>query len=90
MSVVPTAVAVVVGVGIGAMGWTANINPLYRILSPVRHTLMAGDVQWLVCSGLLGINLIGVWLAVKLLNKERPNLPFLIYIPAGRAHSTDV
>ena len=63
---------------LGVMGWTANINPLYRILSPVRHTLMAGDVQWLVCSGLLGINLIGVWLAVKLLNKERPNLPFLI------------
>ena len=63
---------------LGAMGWTATINPLYRILSPVRHTLMAGEVQWLVCLGLLGINLVGVWSAVKLLNKERPNLPFLI------------
>ena len=63
---------------LGAMGWTATINPLYRVLSPVRHTLMAGEVQWLVCLGLLGINLIGVWSAVKLLNRERPNLPFLI------------
>ena len=63
---------------LGAMGWTANINPLYRILSPVRHTLMAGEVQWLVCFGLVAINLVGIWLSVKLLNKERPNLPFLI------------
>ena len=63
---------------LGAMGWTANINPLYRILSPVRHTLMAGEVQWMVCLVLLGINLMGVWLSVKLLNKERPNLPFLV------------
>ena len=63
---------------LGGMGWTANINPLYRVLSPVRHTLMAGEVQWLPWLGLLGINFIGMWLSVKLLNKERPNLPFLI------------
>ena len=32
---------------LGAMAWTANLNPLYRVLSPVRHSL------WLGCSGLL-------------------------------------
>ena len=26
---------------LGAMAWTANLNPLYRVLSPVRHSLMA-------------------------------------------------
>ena len=33
---------------LGAMAWTANFNPLYRILSPVRHSLMAGEVQWIL------------------------------------------
>ncbi|MDB4683260.1 ABC transporter permease [bacterium] len=63
---------------LGAMIWTANVNPLYRILSPVRHTLMAGEVQWLVGLGLLSVNLVGIFLFIKLLNKEKPNLPFLI------------
>ena len=63
---------------LGDMIWTANINPLYRVLSLVRNALMTGDVQWLVGFGLLGINLIGILVFVKLLNKERPNLPFLV------------
>ena len=63
---------------LGAMAWTANINPLYRVLSPVRHSLMAGEVQWLMGVSMLAINFLGLFLAVRWLNRERPNIPFLI------------
>ncbi len=63
---------------LGSMGWTANVNPLYRVLSPVRHTLMSGEVQWGAGLFLLGVNILGIFLAFRLLNRERPNLPFLI------------
>ncbi len=63
---------------LGAYAWTANLNPIYRILSPVRHTLMSADVQWQVGIFLLGMNVLGIWMAILLLNRERRNLPFLI------------
>ncbi|WP_244276933.1 ABC transporter permease [Synechococcus sp. GEYO] len=63
---------------LGAMSWTANINPLYRILSPIRHTLMSGQVQWGVGLFLLIFNICGVWFAIFLLNRERRHLPFLV------------
>ena len=63
---------------LGAMAWTANLNPLYRVLSPVRHSLMAGEVQWSVGFLMLAINAVGLLLALRWLNRERPNIPFLI------------
>jgi lipopolysaccharide transport system permease protein len=63
---------------LGPMGWTADFNPIYRILSPVRDTLMLGQVQWVTGFVLLLFNIVGLWVALKLLNRERPNLPFLI------------
>ena len=63
---------------LGAMQWTANFNPLYRVLSPVRHTLMTGEVVWSQNVLILIVNIFGIWFAIRLLNRERPNLPFLI------------
>ena len=63
---------------LGAMAWTANFNPLYRVLSPVRHSLMVGEVQWSMCFSMLAINLFGLFIAVRWLNRERSNIPFLI------------
>ena len=63
---------------LGSLAWTANLNPLYRILSPVRHTLMTGQVQWPSDLLLLALNMLGIWIAIWLLNRERPVLPFLI------------
>ena len=63
---------------LGAMAWTANLNPLYRVLSLVRHALMAGEVQWSAGLLLLGLNLLGLWVALHWLSRERPHLPFLI------------
>ena len=63
---------------LGAMAWTANLNPIYRVLSLVRHALMAGEVQWSAGLLLLGLNLLGLWVALHWLSRERPHLPFLI------------
>jgi lipopolysaccharide transport system permease protein len=58
--------------------WIANFNPFYRVLSPIRHTLMTGEVQWGVGLVLLAVNGLGLWLSVRRLNQERANIPFLI------------
>ena len=63
---------------LGGMAWTASLNPFYRVLSPVRHSLMSGEVQWSVCLLLLSLNFVGLWVALHWLNRERPHLPFLI------------
>ena len=63
---------------LGSMAWTSNFNPLYRVLSPLRHSLMVGELQWSICLLLLVINLVGICVALSWLNRERPNIPFLI------------
>ena len=63
---------------LGSMAWTANLNPLYRVLSPLRHSLMTGELQWPICLLLLMINGVGICVALRWLNRERPNIPFLI------------
>lgn len=63
---------------LGNWAWTADFNPIYRILSPIRHSLMSGEVQLSENLFLLLVNLAGIWLALILINRERPNLPFLI------------
>ena len=30
---------------LGALGWTATVNPVYQTLSTIRDTLMSGDVS---------------------------------------------
>ena len=63
---------------LGVMAWTANLNPFYRILSPVRHSLISGEVQLGVGLLLLLVNFIGLLYSVNLLNKDRRNIPFLV------------
>ena len=63
---------------LGSMAWTVNLNPLYQVLSPVRHSLMEGDLQWSIGLLFLAINGFGICVALHWLNRERPNIPFLI------------
>jgi lipopolysaccharide transport system permease protein len=63
---------------LGAMVWTANLNPLYRVLSPVRHSLMAGETQWSVNFIMLVLNIVGLFVALRWMNRERHSIPFLI------------
>ncbi len=63
---------------LGALQWTADFNPIYRVLSLVRHSLVSGNVLWLQCFIMLLINIVGLSFAIFWLNRERGKLPFLI------------
>jgi lipopolysaccharide transport system permease protein len=63
---------------LGRFGFAADINPFYRILSPVRQSLMQGKFDVLQCLALLVFNLIGISIALYLLEKQRSKLPFLV------------
>ena len=39
---------------------------------------MEGEVQWVVGLLLLSFNILGLWIALYWLNRERPHLPFLV------------
>ena len=45
---------------LGRMQWTADFNPLYRVLSPIRHTLMTGEVIWSQNALIFLFNVVGV------------------------------
>lgn len=63
---------------LGALGWTADFNPLYRVLSNLRHALIQGELKLDQALPLLLLNLLGVLCAVGLLERQRRHLPFLV------------
>ena len=63
---------------LGSLGWTADYNPLYRVLSNLRHALIVGEPKLVQTLPLLVINLLGVFVSVWLLQRQRRNLPFLV------------
>ena len=63
---------------LGHLAWTAEINPLYRVLSPLRNALLHGDLALGQCLLLLLVNICGVLFSMWLLEKDRKNLPFLV------------
>jgi lipopolysaccharide transport system permease protein len=63
---------------LGALSWTADLNPLYHVLSSLRHSLIYGTILgWQDCL-LLVVNLLGIYGATRLINRDRRHLPFLI------------
>lgn len=63
---------------LGALGWTADLNPLYRVLSNLRHALIQGELKMGQTLIVLFINLIGVLTSLWLLERQRRELPFLV------------
>ena len=63
---------------LGALSWTADFNPLYRVLSPLRQSLIDGSMILSHDALLLTANLLGIVCATWLINRERRWLPFLI------------
>ena len=62
---------------LGNLGWTADLNPLYRVLSNLRHALIQGEFKIFQTLVVLFINLIGVTTSLWLLERQRRELPFL-------------
>jgi lipopolysaccharide transport system permease protein len=63
---------------LGNLSWTADFNPLFRVLSPLRHSLLHGELMLNDSLLLLLINLLGILLGVILLERQRRVLPFLV------------
>jgi lipopolysaccharide transport system permease protein len=63
---------------LGTMAWTAEFNPFYRILSPLRHALIQGEFKAGQSFLILAVNLVGIWLSLFLLDRQRRYLPFLV------------
>ncbi len=63
---------------LGALGWTADFNPLYRVLSNLRHALIQGEFKAAQVLPFLLFNLLGVFCSVWLLERQRRELPFLV------------
>ncbi|MCP9810104.1 ABC transporter permease [Cyanobium sp. HWJ4-Hawea] len=63
---------------LGTFAWTADLNPIYHILSPFRHSIIAGSLLGGHDFVLLVVNLAGIWWVTWLINRERRWLPFLI------------
>lgn len=59
------------------LGWAAELNPLYRILSNFRHALIEGSLQSGQSLVLLLLNVLGVLFSVWLLERQRYKFPFL-------------
>ena len=63
---------------LGSAAWTANINPFYRVLSSLRHSLIQGEPKMNQAIVILIINLAGTMFSVWCLERQRRNLPFLL------------
>jgi lipopolysaccharide transport system permease protein len=63
---------------LGSLGWTADFNPFYRVLSNLRHALIQGNLKLDQAVGILFVNFIGILISVWLLDRQRSKLPFLV------------
>lgn len=63
---------------LGGLIWTANWNPLYQIIAQLRNAAIQGDPHYHQSVMLLGINGLGLTIALALLERERRHLPFLV------------
>ena len=63
---------------LGSMQWTADLNPIYRVLSGLRQSLITGNVTSWQLATMMAINTGGVILSVALLSRQRKKLPFIL------------
>jgi lipopolysaccharide transport system permease protein len=63
---------------LGHLAWTADLNPIYRVLSPLRHALLSGEVLWTQVLVMAALNGAGIWLGCWMLKRDRRFLPFMV------------
>ena len=60
------------------LSWTADLNPIYIILSSLRNSLIEGRIHIGHTVIITVFNVIGVITSLKILERQRRNLPFLV------------
>ncbi|QPN62552.1 ABC transporter permease [Synechococcus sp. CBW1004] len=63
---------------LAGLAWTADFNPLYRVLSGLRDALISGHLNLTHSLLLLAINAAGTLGTLWLLERQRPRLPFFV------------
>jgi lipopolysaccharide transport system permease protein len=63
---------------LGQMMWTADFNPIYRVISPLRASLLHGSIDLPQVLAISTMNIAGLIISLWLLNKERKFLPFIV------------
>ena len=63
---------------LGGLVWITNYNFIYKILDPLRMSLIHGNTNYSIAILTFFINILGVIMAFYFLNKESNKLPFLV------------
>jgi lipopolysaccharide transport system permease protein len=63
---------------LGKMAWTAEYNPLYRVLSALRNAVIHGEIHVGQSIIVLIINVFAIYFSLWLLERQRAYLPFWI------------
>jgi len=63
---------------LGEMAWTAEFNPLYRVLSSLRNAVIQGELHLGQTICMLIINILAIYISLWLLERQRPHLPFWV------------
>ncbi len=63
---------------LGSLSWITNLNFIYQILDPLRESIINGYMNYQNSLLILVFNIIGLVLAIILLNFESKKLPFMV------------
>ena len=63
---------------LGSYAWVADLNPLYQVINNLREALIKGDFSLKALVAISLINIIGTIYSLRILNKSKKVLPFLI------------
>ena len=63
---------------LGDLNWITNFNFIYKVIEPIRMSLIDGNIIFTDVFMLLIINIFGLILTICYLNSERKRLPFMV------------
>lgn len=63
---------------LGGLEWITNYNLIYKILEPLRVSLIQGNVDYKLVFITLLVNIVGILISFFLLQKSTRELPFLV------------
>ena len=63
---------------LGSLTWIINLNPFYLHIDQIREAVVYGNLEILKTLILMFFNILGLYLSIGILNKEKIFLPFII------------
>ena len=63
---------------LGSLGWITNLNFIYKVLEPLRLSLVSGTINYQNSILILGLNFVGLFVTMRILSFESKKLPFLL------------